>query len=218
VLTERRKSGDLGWKWNAAKEVGGFAAAEVMSVSVSIGAFTFVDEIAPSMMNKISDVIGKVCVAPFLDTIERTMQTVCKSKDCQVDPKIPRAERAKAYAHYFLRFGISAAAGLATEVAVRTGINHLGGIKNPASNLSVCAIDKSIHLGALALVNIFGAKQTDAMLDSAKDLLQKTLGWNEERSKKAADVSIRWEAANAFSAIITSLYMVLRQMRNRGRI
>lgn len=205
-------------KWNATKEVGGFLAAEVLSIGVSVGAFTFIDEIAPHTVDKVSRVIAKTCVEPYLETIEKGMRSICHSKDCQVDPRKPREERALAYARYLTRFGASFAVGIISEPLIRTGLNKWWKVKNPASNVRVLSLDKTVHLGALAIVNTIGAKQTDAVIDTTSSILQKTLGWSPERSKKAADGTIRWEASNLFSAVVTSFYMIMRQLGAHGKI
>ncbi len=210
ALDDRRIN--AGKKWNATKEVGCFFGAEATSILVSIGVFTFLDEIAPDTMKTVSKVIGKTCVEPYLDTIEKGMKTFCRSKDCQVDPNKPRAERAEAYANYLTRFTLSFATGIGIEFFARNKFNKWAGVKEPMPNTHAFGIDKFVHLGALGVVNTIGAKQTDEAIDTTSNIFQKTLGWSKERSHKAADSVVRWEASNLFSSLVTAFCIVKRQL------
>jgi len=204
-----------GHKWNATKEVFSFIGAESISIGAATVAYTFMDDLAPSAMKRISRVVSKTCIEPFLDTIEKGL-TRCSSKDCKPDFTKSRQERAEQYAHYITRFGISAAISVGTEWGARNLFNHALKVKEPASNLAVTCLDKGLHLGLIIGANTVAAKQTDTAIDITSNVLQKSLNWPKDRADRLADVTWRWEAANWISAFVTSGYIFTRQVMGRG--
>lgn len=200
-----------GWHKDFGLETAGLFVAEFASMAVSVGSFTFLGEVAPHLMQDVSKAIGKVCVEPFLDNIEKGLQKTCKLKDCQPDFTKSREERAQQYAQYLTLFGISLIAGIATEIGVRKLANNWLGINGATSNghtgwrkfvipnkrdLTIAAIDRGTQLGAIIAVNSIGAKKADVAIDGVKSFLQNTFGWSEERAKKASEMLVVYEAPN----------------------
>lgn len=219
-----------------AKELGGFAVAELTSIGASWGVYTFIDELAPKTMKAVSSVVAKVCIEPFLDKIESGLR-ICKSHDCKPDMNKSRHERAQQYAHFLTRFVVSAGAGVVTELAVRQISNKLSGlepVKHRAGwvpkwvpdsvanwipkkhDAIVVGLDKGSQLGAIIAINHTFADKSDTLLAETSNLLQKTLGWSKERADKSADVTVRWEIPNVFSYVLTSGYIAGRHLLGKG--
>ena len=225
---------ELGW------ETLGLGLAEFASMTISVGAFTFLGEIAPNTVNSVSKVVSKACIEPFLDTIEGVMQKTCKLKECQPDFTKSRQERAEQYAKYVTLFAASIPLGVGTEMLARIWLNNKFKVKAPPSDglrkwlqertptfmhsqlptwhdVKVVGIDRGIHLGAILGVNTLLSKQADTAIDGITHCLQKSLNWPADRAKRAAEMLVVYEGPNwlGFSAATAYLAGYHHNLRNK---
>jgi hypothetical protein len=225
----------LWWK-EALKESAGLGVAEMISAAVSIGVFTFADDIAPESIKKISHVVSKVGVLPFLDTIEKAMNN-CKLEECKPDFTKSREERAEQYAHYLTLFGIATIPAVATELGVRMGMNRMMDVKhagntNAVSNpnqgfwsklkpswhdIKVVGTDKTVQLGGIIAVNTIFAKQADHGIKSISHILQNSFGLSEEQATKAADAFVIWHLADGLGLGVADAHIFLDHYNRRNK-
>ncbi len=198
----------------------GFTIAEAASTIVSVGAITLSDQIPQSVIKNVSKVVSKICIEPYLDTIEKYMDK-CKIEGCKVDQTKPRDERAEKYAQTLAVYSSAILLSLWAKSLARDGMNTLfkvGGVKDtrlppnaslgkkimshvPFVNWSsekrmIFAIDEGVHLGALAYLNTKGADITDENIKSVSNILQKTFGFSKERADRASTMFNVWEVPN----------------------
>lgn len=192
----------------------GFGIAEGVSAVVSLGVVGVADTLIPKpIMQEATQAVAKVCVMPFLDTIESGLSKVCKLEECQVDKNQSREERAEKIARALLLFGSAWALSLAAKIGTRRGWNHLNGIADekpaPTGNwlkdkinhklapneLKLFAIDEGIHYGSLFLMNTVFAKDTDKLIHTVSGILEKH-GMSKQKANEVATMAIVWEGSN----------------------
>ncbi len=217
------------WHREFGLETTGLMAAEFASMVVSVGAFTFAGEWFPSVTKNVGHVVSKVCVEPYLDSIEWGLQKVCKIKECQPDFTKPREERAQKYGEYLTLFGLSAVAGVAAELGVRGAMNRWLGVKGAnvakgwkkyiptGHDLAVVAVDRGVHIGAILATNTIGAKHADNAMDGITGFLQKSFGWPEERAKKAAEMLVVYEGPNWLGFGAATAYLAAHHHYHHSR-
>lgn len=189
---------------NIAKESGGFALAEMVSMSTSLLVVGIADTIAPNMLKDVSKFVGKHVIEPFLDPIENTLGTVCKISECQPDKTKSRAERAENLAKTMIVFSAAWATSMAAKIATRRVFNRAVGIADeavPAGGLlsanekRILLYDEGLHYGSIILMNTAGAKVTDELITSSTNVLKK-VGVPEKKAKELSSMAIIWELPN----------------------
>ena len=206
----------------AALESMGFTIAEGVAAIVSMGAVAFADKVPKSISNPVSKTIAKTCIEPHLDTIEKYLDK-CRIDECKVDRKKSREERAERYANTIVVYSSAILLSLWAKSLARDGMNNLlgvGGGKDkhvpadaplykkiaahiPFVNWSkekrlIFTVDEGFHLAALGAMNLTtrGADITDSNIKSVSSILQKTLGWDEERANRVSTILNVWEVPN----------------------
>jgi hypothetical protein len=208
------------------KESGGFMVAEMASAATGLGVVAVADMLIPKPILKFaSQTVSKIIVEPYLDTIESTVSKFCKLKECQVDPDVPRAERAERIAKTMIIFGGAYVASMIVKLGTRRKMNEIAGIiehvpaKLPASatlwdkfkyfgglqfmapqEKLIFALDEGVHLGSLYLLNNQLAPFTDDMIRRTTRMINKTTGLDEHKSHEIANMAWIWEAANGLGA------------------
>lgn len=199
----------------AVLESGGFTLAEGASAVVSLGVVGVADKLIPApLLKEVTQGVAKVCVLPFLDKIEWGLSKVCKLEECKVDKNQSREERAERLARVIVIFGGAWAAsmvakgfarrqfnshmGIVDEEAVKTGNwimdNVVYKITKP-NELKLFAIDEGVHYGSLFLMNTAFAKETDKMIDTVSDILEKR-GVSKQKANELATMAVVWEGSN----------------------
>jgi hypothetical protein len=185
---------------NIAKESGGFALAEMVSMSTSLLVVGIADTLAPNMIKDVSKFVGKHVIEPFLDPIESTLGAVCKISECQPDKTKSRAERAE----NMIVFSAAWATSMAAKVATRRIFNRAVGISDdpiPAGGLlsahekRILLYDEGVHYGSILLMNTAGAKVTDELIASSTNVLTK-VGIPEKKAKELSSMAVIWELPN----------------------
>ena len=227
--------GGAGEAWRKTTlESGGLAVAEVLSGGISLGAFTFLEDILPNKTNEWSKALAKSCIEPNLDWFERNLQKVCHLQECKPDMNKSREQRAEEYARTIVKFSASLGVNIAAKLAVRKLWNNYFKLENakevPADtwwawfkskmpqvhDLKVLALDEGSHLGALYLVNNTGAKYTDASIRSISDMLQSTTGCSKKRADEMASMIVVWEMPNMVGLGFGSAAIASEQFKNHG--
>ena len=187
----------------------GFAVAETVSMSTSLGVVGIADQVAPGLLKGASKVVSKVCIEPFLDTIEGTLSTVCRLKECQPDMTKTREERAESLAKTLIVFSSAWATSMAAKVLTRRLMNDWAGIKEnkplPGQILStnekkIFLADEGIHYGMIAIMNTIGAPVTDEMINSTANILNKC-GVPEKKAHEVASMAVVWELPNLMGMV-----------------
>lgn len=185
-------------------ESGGFALAEMASMAVSLGVVGIADTLAPNLIKSASQAVSKTCIEPNLDTIEKTLGTVCRLKECQPDKTQSREERAEHLAKTMIVFSAAWAASMAAKVATRRIFNSAIGIeesKPPAGKLlsdyekKILVADEGIHYGSILLMNTVGASVTDDMISSTANILEK-VGFSKKKAHEISSMAVVWELPN----------------------
>ncbi len=202
---------------NIAKESGGFFLAEMVSMATSLGVVAVADQLAPSLLKDASKVVSKTCIEPFLDTIEGTLGTVCRLKECQPDMTKTREERAEGIAKTLLVFTAAWATSMAAKLYTRGLVNRLTGVnphqlpssgswikdqfnsigaelKDPNTR-RIFLMDEGIHYGMIGIMNTVGAPVTDEMINSVSNVLTKT-GMSEKKAREISSMAVVWELPN----------------------
>lgn len=200
-----------------ARESGGFIAAEFTSMGVSLGVVAFMDKVLPkSLMDKVTDIVSKLCIEPYLDTIEKNLAR-CRLEECQVDETKTRQERAHRLANAIVVFGTAYGIALATKFRVRDYVNEKNGIikaKTPIpTNLLekiksyvpfmgyskdariIAGADEAIHIGSLIYMNTKASQFTDEHINKLTSTLEK-LGVGHEKAKEISTMVMVWEVPN----------------------
>ncbi len=213
---ERRKPGYRG-SWQAIRnESVGLGVAEFASGFTSLGVVALADDIAPNFIKSTTKAISKVCIEPFIETIENGLSKVCKLEECQPDKTKPKEERAEKLTHSLVVFSAAWAASMAVKLGTRKGWNrfvegqaplpstgsfvkdfYLNYLKPSKHDAKVIAWDEAVHIGSLVLLNTGMAKSADDMIRGASDVLQKKMGWSKKRSDDVASMGVIWELPNA---------------------
>ncbi len=189
---------------NIAKESGGFALAEMVSMSTSLLVVGVADTLAPNLIKDVSKFVGKHVIEPFLEPIESTLGTLCKLKECQPDKTKTRAERAESLAKTMIVFSTAWATSMLAKIATRRLFNRAVGIADeavPAGGLlsanekRILLYDEGVHYGSILLMNTVGAGMTDEMINSSTNILTKA-GIPEKKAKELSSMAIIWELPN----------------------
>ncbi len=204
---------------NIALESGGFAAAELASMGVSLGVVAIFDKVMPqSLMDKATNAIAKVVIEPYLDTIEKTLAK-CHLEECQTDEKKSREERACRLARGVFVFGSAYLISLGVKFFARSKVNKWTGVdrsKSSASNATfwdkayshipilgstrdanmIMLADEAVHIGSLIYLNTTASKFTDEHIDKMASTLEK-LGMSHKKAKEVASMAMVWEVPNA---------------------
>ncbi len=203
-----------------ALESTGFAAAELASMGVSLGVVAIAEDLIPqSIMKKATHAVAKVCVEPYLDTIEKAMSE-CKLKECQVDHTKTREERAERLARGIVVFGAAYLASLGAKLWIRGKMNEhfevAGASHKPAPNGSnwvktkihdmspnnwspdtrlIFAADEAVHIGSLVYLNTKASDFTDRNIETMSKALQK-MGVSQQRAQDISTMAMVWEVPN----------------------
>lgn len=195
----------IGLYKNIAAESGGFIVAEGASMAVSLGVVGIADKVFPNQLKDASKVVSKLCVEPFLDTIEYGLGTVCKLKECQPDKTKPREERAQELAKTMIVFSAAWGLSMLGKVLTRRAYNSafLGqeaereaGKFLSSHEKRIFLADEGVHYGSILLMNTIGANVTDGMISSLTSFFQKC-GMSERKAKEMSSMAIIWELPNA---------------------
>ncbi len=202
---------------NIAKESGGFALAEMVSMSTSLLVVGIADTLAPNLIKDASKFVGKHVIEPFLDPIEGTLGTICKLKECQPDKTKTRAERAESLAKTMIVFSAAWATSMAAKLYTRGVVNRLTGvnehvipksgnwfadqyntiaaeIKDPNTR-RIFLYDEGVHYGSILLMNTVGAGATDELINTSSSVLTK-MGIPEKKARELSSMAIIWELPN----------------------
>jgi hypothetical protein len=204
---------------NIALESGGFMLAEGASMATSLGVVAIFDKVMPqAIMDKATNVIAKVVIEPYLDTIEKTLAK-CHLEECQTDETKTREERACRLARGLLVFGSAYLTSLGVKYLARKSVNKYNGIDThkPLSpdatfmqrvishipmvgstrdaNMIMLA-DEAVHIGSLVYLNTTASKFTDEHINKTAGTLEK-LGMSHKKAKEVASMLWVWEAPNA---------------------
>lgn len=198
----------------------GFGIAELASMGVSLGAVALADKLIPgSIMEKATDTIAKICIEPYLDTIEKTIAK-CKLKECQVDETKSREERACRLARGVVIFGAAYVLSLGAKSVARHWLNESFDVpgqkrKIPASDAKfvdkmvhhipfykwtneeriIFAADEAVHIGSLIYLNTKASKFTDSHIKTMSKTLEK-LGVSPQKAKDVSTMAMVWEVPN----------------------
>lgn len=224
-ITDKYRNGN--GKVSVANAIGaesfGFAGAEVASMATSLGVIAVADTLIPEkLMKNVSKAVGKVCIEPFLEQIEKGMGAVCKLDECKADEKLSREERAENLARTMMIFGAAYISSMKMKVWTRRVANHHMGFHeelpkqlakdaplldkvmhevmfwkkwSPYEQMIIAA-DEGVHIGSLFLLNNQLAPYTDDMIRSTTGILEKTMGWSHKKSHEVATTAWVWEAPN----------------------
>lgn len=230
MLAERR--GRIGtdpyrpWR-NTGAELTGFLGAEILAEGVWIGAAAITGMIPKSMMHAAASAVGKVCIEPFLDPIEKTLGKVCKLKECQPDPSLPKSERAERLARTILVYAPAIAISLEAKVATRKFFNkrmalradtptrmlpenasmwqkitHYGKLRHwsPQEKM-IFFVDEGTQIGSFLVLNNQLAPFTDDMVKSTSGVLQHAFHMKKEKADEWGAATWLWVVPNSMGAI-----------------
>ena len=201
-------------RWNIAKESGGFGAAELASMGVSLGVVAILDKVIPkSLLDKATGVVSKVVIEPYLDTIERNLAK-CKLEECQTDETKTREERANRLAKMTLVFGSAYFISLAAKLAVRKWVNaephekvpkdaplyqkilpHIPIIGSSRAANIITFADEGVHIGSFVYLNTMGSNLSDEHIKKMSKVLEK-IGVSPQKAKEISTMVMVWEVPN----------------------
>lgn len=199
-------------------ESAGFAASELISMGTSLGVVAIFDKVMPTaVMDKATNLVAKVVVEPYLDTIEKTLAK-CHLAECQTDETKSREERACRLARGIVVFGSAYLTALGVKYLARDKINHFTGVsdKKPLSPNAttfqkvvsripiigstseanmINLTDEAVHIGSLIYLNTKASKFTDEHIQKTASTLEK-LGMSHKKSMEVASMLWVWEVPN----------------------
>lgn len=211
---------------NIALESTSFGAAEMVGMGTSLGVVAVLDKIVPeSLLDKATHVVSKVCVEPYLDTIEKNLAK-CHLIECQADETKSREERAHRLAKGIVVFGSAYFISLGAKLGTRrllndefricrdSGrkvlpkdakwwqhvVNHIPIISSTKEENMIFAADELAHIGSLIYLNTTASKLTDHHIHKTASLLEK-LGISPKKSKEIAAVLHVWEIPNGIGMV-----------------
>jgi hypothetical protein len=203
-----------------ARESAGFAAAEMASMGVSLGTVAVLNLVPKNIMHAVDSTIAKICIEPFLDTIEKGVSTICKLDECKPDKTKTRQERAENIAQWMVIGGAGWAASMGAKVLARRFLNSalhipeeartklpkdapmmdkiihhlkLGGLSKEEKMIFLA--DETVHYGSLIYLNNKGAKFTDEHIRGTRSMLEK-LGFSHKAANEMSTWIWVWEAPN----------------------
>lgn len=198
---------------NIAKEFGGFSAAELASMGVSLGVVAIMDKVIPkSLLDKATGVVSKVVIEPYLDVIERNLAK-CKLEECQTDETKTREERANRLAKMTLVFGSAYFISFAAKIAVRKWVTEppdpipdnaslyqkilpkipIIGSSRAANMISFA--DEGVHIGSFVYLNTIGSNLSDEHIKKMSKVLEK-IGVSPQKAKEVSTMVMVWEVPN----------------------
>lgn len=208
---------------SVALESAGFGVAEIASMGVSLGVVAVLDKVIPkSMMDKATDVVSKVCIEPYLDTIEKNLKK-CKLKECQVDETKTREERAQRLAKGVVVFGSAYLLSLGAKLYARQKWNKSVLREDPPklpadtsvfkrisqyvpfvgatrdANMILVA-DEVAHIGSLIYLNTKASEFTDDHIKKMSGTLEK-LGVSPQKAKEVSTMAMVWEVPNVIGML-----------------
>jgi len=196
------------------KEGFGFIVAEGTSMLVGLGVFAATANIAPGIINGVSNALAKTVIEPFLDPIEHAMAKVCKLEECKTDLSVSREERSRNIARTLMLFGASGVAAYGSKIWTRRAMNHQFGIESDETNwwnilkLSrkekiIFAADEGVHYGSMILLNTGAAGVTDDFIRTVQNVMEKC-GMSKKKAHELAGYTMVWELPN-FLGLIAGL-------------
>ena len=207
---------------NIAKETCGLGFAEIASTAVSLGVVAVAGDIAPHLVDKCGDVIGKI-LQPHIDAVQNNLLKICKLEECKPDMTLSQEERAKSMGKTIAVVGTAGVLAFGVKLLTRTSMNRLLGvgeitntghaikdllhdIKPKAHDWKVVVADEGLHVGAVLFMNTVGAKRTDDLIRSTSSILQKW-GFPKQKADNVAAMGMVWELPNivGFTAGVGSI-------------
>ncbi len=202
---------------NIGLESAGFAAAEGASMVTSLGVVAVMDKVVPKpLMDKATDIVSKVFIEPYLDTIERNLAK-CRLEECQVDETKTREERARRLANGVVIFGTAYCFALAAKFGARKYANKLTGVTEAEASTEagllskvkshipfvgytrdanmITIADEAVHIGSLIYLNTKASQFTDDHIKSLSKTLEK-FGVSKEKAKEVSTMVMVWEVPN----------------------
>lgn len=211
---------------NIGLESTSFGAAEIVGMGTSLGVVAVLDKVLPkSLLDGATNVVAKVVVEPYLDTIEKTLDK-CHLAECKTDETKSREERACRLAKGLVVFGsayfISLGAKLGTRRFLNDAfricpdagrkklpkeakwwqhvVNHIPVINSSREENIIFAADELAHIGSLIYLNTTASKLTDHHIDKTTNRLEK-LGISHSKAQQIAEMLHIWEIPNGIGMV-----------------
>ncbi len=198
---------------NSFRQSAGFTGAEFVSMGVSLGVVGVADQIAPHALEKASKALSKAVIEPYLDSIEGTLNRLCKLEECKVDTSKSREERAERLAHTTIVFSAAWVISMAAKIATRRVLTQKIPAHDPDGahyrphpddkkvfkmskhEWKLLGADEGVHYGSLLLLNTSAAKVTDELIKTSTNILTKC-GMPEKKAHELSSMAMIWELPN----------------------